>query len=188
TVTANDLSSPGFVTYSGSIGSFMVSADLGTGFPDIGSPAYPVLDLTSLDLTSDKGGTLTVSLTETGFATTSAGVTFLSSLVGNYHNSHATLDTYLDTSDAPFGKGTPLSSGLLDNQADTSSLPPISGPYSLTEIITVTAGAASLTSLDAIVEAPEPTALSVLGVGLVALAFFGVRRLQAVRRSVPAIA
>jgi hypothetical protein len=43
-----------------------------------------VLDLTSLDLTTGTaGGTLTVSVTETDFTTTTGPMQFLSSLVGN---------------------------------------------------------------------------------------------------------
>jgi hypothetical protein len=81
-----------------------------------------VLDLTSLDLTTGTaGGTLTVSLTETDFTTTTGPVQFLSSLVGNYVNSQATLDTYFDMTNAHFGTGTLLSGGLLNNQSSQSS-------------------------------------------------------------------
>jgi hypothetical protein len=62
----------------------------------------------------------------------------------------------------------------------------MAGPYSLTEIITVDAGANSLTSLDAIIDAPEPTALSLFGAGFVGLAFFGWRRWLRAARRIPA--
>jgi hypothetical protein len=191
TITADDSSSPGYINYSGAIGNFTVNAYLGFGFPAIGSPADAVLDLTSADITSDKGGTLTVSLSETGFAAKTAATQFLSSIVGNFYiHSHATMDTYLDTTDAYFGMGTPLATGLLDNQAALVSLPSIAGPYSLTEIITINAGAHSLTSLDAIVfDAPEPTTLSLFGAGFLGLAFFGWRhRLRAARHIAAATA
>ncbi len=178
TASANDLASPGTAFYSGTVGNFTTSIDIGTGFPAIGAPSDPILDLTSLDLTTGTaGGTLTVSLTETGFTTTIAAKQFLSDITGVYTNSQATMNTYFDTSNTPFGTGTLLASGLLDNQSKLVSVPPIAGPYSLTEIVTVTAGANSLASIDAgIIDTPEPGSLPLLGAGLIALAALGLRR------------
>jgi hypothetical protein len=181
---ADDHLTPGLATFSGAIGNFNVSIDLGSGFPDVGSPSQPVLDLTSLDLTTGTaGGVLTVSLTETDFTTTTNPVQFLSSITGNYVNSQAVMNTYFDTTNAHFGTGTLLSSGLLDNQAAVAVEPIITGPYSLTEIVTITAGGNSLTSLDAIVrDAPEPATLPVLGGALLMLGMIGVRRTAATGR------
>jgi hypothetical protein len=170
TGTANDSGSAGSAAFIGTIGNFDVKITEGTGFPAIGSPSNPILDLTSLDITSDAGGTLTASVTETGFSSISAGAHFLSSITGIYVNSSAVMNTYLDTTNAPFGTGTPLSSGLFDNQSDTVSAPVVSGPYSLTEVITITAASHSLSSIDAaIIDAPEPGSLSLLGVALLFL-------------------
>lgn len=186
TVTANDLASPGIVSYSGTIGNFLMSFDVGVGFPMIGSPSLATIDLTSLDITSGAaGGVLTVSLTETGFSAKEYSDWFVSTLTGNYVNSHATMNAYLDTSNAAFGTGTLLASGLLDNAAAALTEGPIGGPYSMTEILTITAGPNSLTSLDAmIVDAPEPATLPLLGTALFALATIGWR---ARRRPVVAI-
>ncbi len=175
-VSADDHLTPGLASFVGSIGNFTVSADFGTGFPDVGSPSNPILDLTSLDLTTGTaGGTLTLSLTETGFMTTAAVDQFFSSLVGNYVNSTATMSTYLDPGNVHFGTADLLSSGLVDNQAALTSLPVGTAPFSLTEIITVTAGPNSLTSLDAaIVDVPEPASLPLFGVGFLGLIGAGI--------------
>jgi hypothetical protein len=143
----------------------------------VGSLAAPVLDLTTLDLTTGTaGGALTVSLSETGFTGKTAATLFLSSITGIYNNSSAVMSTYFDTTDTPFGTGTLLSSGLVNNQSAAVSVPSISGPYSLTEILTITAGSNSLTSIDAaIVDAPEPPALSLIGLALLALGAVGWR-------------
>src|SRR5262249_16773112 len=94
----------------------------------------------------------------------------LSSLVGNYVNSTASMTAYLDAGNVHFGTGTLLASGLVDNQAALSSVPIGAGPFSLTEIITLTAGANSLTSLvAALVDVPEPGSLFLVGAGVFAL-------------------
>ena len=62
-----------FASFSGLIGNFNVVVTQGIGYPAIGSPAQPILDLTSVNLTTAAGGgTLTVMITETGFTTTPA--------------------------------------------------------------------------------------------------------------------
>lgn len=169
--SANDSGTPGVAQFIGAIGNFTTSIDVGLGFPGVGAPSDPVLDLTSADLaTGTVGGTLTISLTETGFSGTTAAVIFLSSLTGNFVASQATMNTYLDPTDTQFGTAILLASGLLDNQSAIATVPPITGPYSLTEIVTVTAGANSLTSLDgAITDAPEPGSMSLFGAALLLL-------------------
>jgi hypothetical protein len=175
TVMVDDHATPGVATYSGIIDNFTLSVDVGTGFPAVGAPYYPILDLTSLDLTTGTtGGTLTISLTETDFDTDAAFVDFASSIVGNYLNSSAMMSTYLDTTNAHFGTNTPLSSGLLNNQSGVASAATGAGPFSLTEIVTVAAGANSLASVDAAIMVPEPTPLYLLGAALFGLAMIGL--------------
>ncbi len=176
--TANDAGTPGSAAFSGTIGNFTVYITQGLGFPVIGSPSHPILDLTSLDVTSSGGGTLTVAVTETDFTTLAGGASFLSGITGFYVNSNATMNTYLDTTNLPFGTGTSLSTGLLNNQFDSVFVPSVPGPYSLTEIITITAAPSSLTSIDAgIIDAPEPGSLSLLAAALLALGLAGSRRI-----------
>src|SRR5487761_340615 len=106
TGAANDSGSPGTASYSGTIGNFTTSIDIGAGFPAVGAASDPILDLTSLDLTTGtSGGSLTVSLTETNF-TTAAAKEFLSSITGIYSNSSALMTTYYDTTNTQFGTGT----------------------------------------------------------------------------------
>ncbi|HTV45821.1 MAG TPA: hypothetical protein VMF05_10925 [Stellaceae bacterium] len=188
TASVNDLATPGIASYSGAIGNFTASIDVGTGYPAVGLLSQPILDLTSLDLTTGTtGGTLTVSLSETGFTSTNEIREFVSDISGVYKNSQATMNTYFDASDIPFGTASLLSAGLLDNQSATVAVPPIASPYSLTEIVTVSAGANSLSSIDAgIIDTPEPGSLALLGSALLALAGLGWWRTITGRRRLAA--
>jgi hypothetical protein len=179
TQTVDDLGT-GSASYSGILGNFHGSAQ-GLGFPAVGSPSDPFLDLSSLDFTTAAGGgTLTVSLTETDFTAIIGPASFRSIITGVYRSSSATMNTYLDTTNVPFGMGTSLSSGLLNNQSDVVLLPTVTGPYSLTEVVTVTAGSSSSASIDtAITAAPEPASLSLLGAALAAFGMIGSRHLLA---------
>jgi hypothetical protein len=71
-----------------------------------------------------------------------------------------------------------LSSGLLDNQTGSAVMASVAGPYSLTEVVTVTAGQNSFSSIDAaIVAAPEPASLGLLGAALATLCLMGAAKI-----------
>ena len=182
TVLVNDLGSPGIAAYPfQTIGNF-TSTSIGFGFPDIGSAANPILDIGSSN-SSASGGTLTLMLSETGFAGTTTAKLFQSILTGLNINSSVVMSTYYDPSDNAFATTTPLATDLLNGQSLVTSVPPISGPYSLTEVITVTAGPGSLTSIDAgIVDAPEPGSLSLLGAAMLLLGALGATQAGRHRR------
>lgn len=184
TVSVNDSSTPGAASYPlQTIGNF-ASSSTGFGFPDVGSTSHPVLDLGSSN-SSASGGTLTLMLSETGFTTTTAATEFTSTLTGLDLNSSVVMSAYYDTSDAAFGTGSLLASNLSNGQSVSTLVPPITGPYSLTEIFTVTADANSLTSIDAaIIDAPEPGSASLLGAALLALGVLAGGR-GALARSLP---
>jgi hypothetical protein len=145
----------GQITNVGSPPGFTVTVNTGS------TTSLPSIDINNTDITSTGLATLVVSFTETGL--TSAGAkNWLTKFTGSWSGGPASveLQTYVDMSNTPFGTGTLLadltsSSGFF---ALSSSKSAGSGLFSVTEILTINAGAANeLFSLDGLVaDAPEP--------------------------------
>jgi hypothetical protein len=143
--------------------------------------SLPSMDLQSTDITSTAAASLVVMLTETGL-TNSAGVAnWLTQFTGNWNGGSASvrLQTYIDTGNNPFGTATTLAdlTGTSTPFAFSSSISAGgSAPFSITEVLTITAGAANEHfSLDgSMADAPEPASIALMGVALAGLGW--VRR------------
>jgi hypothetical protein len=158
------------------IGAFTVTVNTGT------MTTAPSLDLSSIEMSNDAGGTLIVSLSANGFTSPTGAANWLSQFSGNFivGTATVTLRTYLDSTNTLLGTGTPLSTisphgtpfGLQD-VVSASTL----APFALTEVLTITTPGASHLSFDAsIVDAPEPASLFVVGTALVGLGSLRRRR------------
>jgi hypothetical protein len=185
TVTDNDAndasSSNGVVTWNGTIGIWNINVDTGLTKPLLGSASNPYLELNFVDFSSG-AGTLTLSFTDTDFGPTFGGAF---SAIGGTTAGTIGYATYGGTSNTPFDTFNLLSSqGLFSAGSYSGSAAGGSiandGPYSLTQVITITHRSSGVSSGDAELRVPEGgTSIAMLGMGICVLGLYGRRRRDA---------
>ncbi|HEX3665464.1 MAG TPA: PEP-CTERM sorting domain-containing protein [Rhizomicrobium sp.] len=138
--------------------------------------AGKLADTENLDVSASGTGSISIDFTETNLNAGTAAA-FIMDFTGNLSGSlTATRQWYLDTSNTG-GLGQLLgtcSSGTCSTMA--SALKALSGPFSLTEVVTLNASGSGFLSSDDDIYVPEPATLSIFGLGLLALGAFQYRR------------
>lgn len=186
TVTLVDTNGTGVLSYDGKIGNFSINVTTGLSKPAL--PAQPPqLDLNSVDVTSSLGGgTLYITLEDTGFTTTLPSPFLQSSIGGTLGNGTSlTFQSWVNnsakpdlsnpyTGSAPAGStGTPLLSfgpgGLgFSGTADSGTLTTLSSPFNMFATAVLTAsGGQEFASFDGTTEVlPVPSTLVLVLSGL----------------------
>jgi len=181
TDTVTDLDGNGGVLYIGSIGDWILNITIGVADPFIGDSNTSRLDLSSLNVTgsSESGGTLYISLTDTD-NDVPVGETGYSIDIGGTTGGSISFQSYVDSSNTPFGTGTLLyDTGILSGGAFSTSgngSVTVDGTYSITTVATlVHDNGWTLTGFNHGVAISEPGSLALFGIGLLGLAF-GIRK------------
>jgi hypothetical protein len=161
----------GAITYFGSFGTFSFTITTSESKPLIGSASNPQMDLNFL-VNSSAAGTLTIMASDTDFTPVPAGGFSLA--VGGTFNgpiSQLTYQTFASSSNLDFGTsgpGSDSSEQMVIQQSPFSgtgymSSDGLSAPYSLTQVMTITAtGAGGYSSGDLTLSTPAPSSLMLL--------------------------
>jgi hypothetical protein len=179
----------GVVTYSGKVGEFKVNVSTGLSSPILGDGVLPQLDLNSVDakLAGSKADVLTIMLTATGWAPTPHPVMLIQEVGGTLGGSIASVrfNTFVDPTNSAFGIGAGTVKGTAltfpsSPYSGTNQLHygPLSGPYSVTEVATISthAGSGSVSYDFSVAPVPEPSSLALAGIGILAGLFVVCRR------------
>ncbi|HET7880105.1 MAG TPA: hypothetical protein VFL55_04410 [Acetobacteraceae bacterium] len=162
-----------FATFTGAVGSFNLNTISMVGLSAFGGNGT-LVDNGSLNISTSGAGTLNIKLTETNLAGAST-IPFSGLFTGTMTNATVSRSFYVDPTNA--GLMTTLLGSTTTSGGSFFDSVHLSGPYSLTEYISITAtGPGATLSADDTVKAPEPISLSVLGFGLLGLGMVRHRR------------
>lgn len=174
---AGDMSSAlGEITFIGMLGGFTTNVSTGISAPALGTLDDPRLHLTSVQVSGV--GTMTISLSATGFMNPIGNRLLHFLMVGGVAAGTVVVDAFADSTNAAFGMNTALggvsgpASGGPFAASDRGVVSIVAAPYSLSLFATINHDRpGSVTSFDADLRIPEPGTIGIFGFGLLLLGF-----------------
>ncbi len=178
-VTVASSANNDFTSFVGSVGSFNINVLSAIGVDSLPGTGI-LMDNGSLSVSSSGAGTLVITFIQTDLTSASATQSFFGEFSAvSLTNMTATRSFYADATNN--GLATTLLGTTSGANASYSSAPvALSGLYSITEVVSITAlgGGAALLSADDNIRIPEPLTLGLFGMALVALGLVRQRRTQ----------
>lgn len=159
-----------------------------TGAPLIGGPGQSILRLGGT-YTLNFFNPVTVSVTEFNLTGLGALDNFTAAISGTLPaSSNISWAAYVDPTNTPFGTANLIGSGNFGNPSPSvtigfndslASVGTLNGPFSLTELLTISGPFGETTSFNSSITAssvPEPATLAILGAGFLSLGLVSSRR------------
>lgn len=167
----------GVISYSGALGNFPINVSTGMSKPALGSATVSQMDLNSVDLANNGGGTLTITLADTGFV--GNGQTNFIGRIGGTTQGTVSFQYYLDLdNDGLLSTGTdqlisnfgPFTGGAFSGTQGFSYAFGSNQPYAMIMVANITQSTGQITSFNGAVQDPDPGTLALFSTGLVVLA------------------